>query len=555
MLRLEFNTLNKGAMAVNTRFSLRIAWVLALAVALVGIAFGLRWWYMERRHAAIVAFSSHPRRKLGSAAVDSDQQLAQLSKAAKIPLQLQEQWGQHQEHQEEWQHEETMGRTPRRHPLHRLIRRPVELDSHVPRVPAPHVPAHVGQLHTTNPSWVHRVTKAATNIFAEKASHALQVAKRTVSALRTSLGGPFADAAADAHASVASNSLRSRTERPSRSADIEPDADVFKKTMELTRFVPERCARRFDALEREWATIPPIRSSWTPPPKILWTHWNSATLPPLLQHSLGRMHKHMPDWDIRLLTTTDFLRLCDGIVPRGFNALTPTTQSDYIRLWLLAHYGGLWLDLSVVLNESLNPFYERTCAAQAELGGLYGRQFMCSASKGVVDERILEIESFFLCAPQRSPLIEAWLAELTVAIEIGFSKYKLGAEALGVQLGRTHGGSTYFVVYHALQVVLQRPDLCNPAVHERSEELTRELCQDRSLSSPSVPVPLQWRLALYPNEFAAYRIQLLQQANGVSQRRAFLSEEAHRIPFLKLPKGSRKVFPLEFFDHDLPLHA
>lgn len=81
-------------------------------------------------------------------------------------------------------------------------------------------------------------------------------------------------------------------------------------------------------------------------PKIIWTYWDDPNVPLLTQKCMANWKRMCPDYDIRLLNKTD--------VPAEYKNLTPERQSDWLRLDRLKRYGGVWLDATVILTESLD---------------------------------------------------------------------------------------------------------------------------------------------------------------------------------------------------------
>jgi len=87
-------------------------------------------------------------------------------------------------------------------------------------------------------------------------------------------------------------------------------------------------------------------------PKIIWTFWDSDDSPPFVQKSIESWRKFSPDFDIRVVTPKtlkDYLPEVDFSSKR--NDFIQRT-SDFIRVHLVAKYGGIWSDASVVATRS-----------------------------------------------------------------------------------------------------------------------------------------------------------------------------------------------------------
>ena len=78
----------------------------------------------------------------------------------------------------------------------------------------------------------------------------------------------------------------------------------------------------------------------------------------ITKQCLESWNKFIPKgWKIILLNSSNIDNY-SIIKPLRFNELSHTTKSDVIRLSVLYNYGGLWMDASVLLVESLDWIYE-----------------------------------------------------------------------------------------------------------------------------------------------------------------------------------------------------
>jgi hypothetical protein len=89
-------------------------------------------------------------------------------------------------------------------------------------------------------------------------------------------------------------------------------------------------------------------------PKVIWTFWDSDNPPVFVKKSIESWRKFSPDFDIRVVTPTtlkEYLPDVDFSTKR--NDFIQRT-SDFIRVHLVAKYGGIWSDASVVATKSHN---------------------------------------------------------------------------------------------------------------------------------------------------------------------------------------------------------
>lgn len=122
-------------------------------------------------------------------------------------------------------------------------------------------------------------------------------------------------------------------------------------------------------------------------PKIIHYCWfGHGEMPELVVQSIASWHRYMPDWEYRLWTedtllpiltpslkerssnTTDNLPVEDKdwlfympeYVKEAYQAKKYAFVSDYVRLWALEQYGGLYLDTDVEVIKSFEPLMNDT---------------------------------------------------------------------------------------------------------------------------------------------------------------------------------------------------
>jgi mannosyltransferase OCH1-like enzyme len=98
--------------------------------------------------------------------------------------------------------------------------------------------------------------------------------------------------------------------------------------------------------------------------RIIWSFWSSGTEHAHLWNQVNAITWHCalgPEWQIFVLSslpnTPSYFRnfISDDLLPIGFdNIETWEAKSDLIRLALLKVYGGVWMDISNFLFESID---------------------------------------------------------------------------------------------------------------------------------------------------------------------------------------------------------
>ena len=89
-------------------------------------------------------------------------------------------------------------------------------------------------------------------------------------------------------------------------------------------------------------------------PRTIWTFWDSDTPPPFVQKSIESWRKFSPDFTINVVTPKtlpDYLPDVDFSSKK--NDFIQRT-ADFVRVHLIAKYGGIWSDASVIATRSHN---------------------------------------------------------------------------------------------------------------------------------------------------------------------------------------------------------
>lgn len=120
-----------------------------------------------------------------------------------------------------------------------------------------------------------------------------------------------------------------------------------------------------------------------PIPKKIWTFWDEPEVPPLIQKCMANWKRMCPDYEITLLNKSD--------VPEEYRDLSPQRQSDWLRCERLKTHGGVWLDASIILTESLDwvqgpgeglMFYQEAMMKKNDMP-MYESWFMATVPNGI----------------------------------------------------------------------------------------------------------------------------------------------------------------------------
>lgn len=92
-------------------------------------------------------------------------------------------------------------------------------------------------------------------------------------------------------------------------------------------------------------------------PKIIHYCWfGQAPFPALVEKCIASWKKYCPDYEIKLWNETNFDVNCNFWVKEAYAAKKYAFVADYVRLWAISEYGGIYMDTDVEVLKSLDPF-------------------------------------------------------------------------------------------------------------------------------------------------------------------------------------------------------
>ena len=97
-------------------------------------------------------------------------------------------------------------------------------------------------------------------------------------------------------------------------------------------------------------------------PKILHYIWfGNKPLTSLAEECLASWMKHMPEWQIMRWEESNFdIAAAPVYVKQAYEARKYAFVSDYVRLWALEQYGGVYVDTDVKVLKSYEPLLNDT---------------------------------------------------------------------------------------------------------------------------------------------------------------------------------------------------
>lgn len=99
-------------------------------------------------------------------------------------------------------------------------------------------------------------------------------------------------------------------------------------------------------------------------PKIIHYCWlGGNSLPELEQRCLASWHEHMPDWEYKCWNEETFdISSAPLYVRQAYESKKYAFVSDYVRLWALEQYGGLYMDVDFMVYRPFDELMDKYAA-------------------------------------------------------------------------------------------------------------------------------------------------------------------------------------------------
>lgn len=235
-------------------------------------------------------------------------------------------------------------------------------------------------------------------------------------------------------------------------------APILRAAYRLLTAVRPRSARAYPGQPPATAFVGP-QAAMLPParldaiPRRIWSYWNTQTPDAVVAQCIANWRTQCPDYEIHVLNGADLgPHVPPEHLPAGFAQLHPTKQSDWLRLYLVRHHGGYWLDATTLLTQPLDWMDTARRAQGAEFVGFFLEGF-------THDARYPVMESWIFGAPAHTPFISAWQQEFHHAlVEQGSATYlqALQASPQGAQVLQGIADPQYLLIHVAAQQALRR---------------------------------------------------------------------------------------------------
>lgn len=184
-------------------------------------------------------------------------------------------------------------------------------------------------------------------------------------------------------------------------------------------------------------------------PKKIWMYWE-GNLPEFVEKCVEQIKKKNPDYEVYFLTPDTVKDFCDIDYER-FQHATPQQKADLIRFELIYQHGGIWLDASTIIYESLDWIQELIRENRTSSFAYY-------RAKNTTITEFPVVENWLLASAEKNIFFKEWFNELAKAIEMSPKAYlqqlkqtEQQYQDLFQQIGRLE----YLVAYVACQKVMR----------------------------------------------------------------------------------------------------
>lgn len=208
-------------------------------------------------------------------------------------------------------------------------------------------------------------------------------------------------------------------------------------------------------------------------PKIIWSYWDTGLENSgyLVNKSYLSWKKYHPDYEIIFLNDNNINKYIDiesyykNINFKQFNESKKPKKADLIRCILLTEYGGIWIDSSLLLTESLDWLLKSKEVLRNN------KNIICFYQEGFTkNENIPVIENWFIAVSRNNKFMYLWKEEFYKYLKIGYDDYKKKIEKIDFQ---NIDNPEYLTMHVCAQKVMQE----NPV-------LVKEIYSLKSGSNP-----------------------------------------------------------------------
>ena len=145
-------------------------------------------------------------------------------------------------------------------------------------------------------------------------------------------------------------------------------------------------------------------------PAIIYTYWHSEQIPPSVKKCIDSWKRHVKNYTIHVINEKNLQKYINkSLLKKIKNGYTHQQRADLIRLEVLKHTGGFWLDATIYLNQSLDWVHAYQRAEQSEYVGFKLNSVQTTSTPVV--------ENWFMASIPNSAFIQDWSREFSAIVQ------------------------------------------------------------------------------------------------------------------------------------------
>ena len=180
-------------------------------------------------------------------------------------------------------------------------------------------------------------------------------------------------------------------------------------------------------------------------PKKIWLYWEDDEIPNLIKLCYKSIIKQCNGYEVVLLNRSTILDYID--LPTLSDEIPLANKSDLIRLELLVKYGGIWMDASVFLTQSMDWILNRIKDHDTFL--FYSDECTLDFSNPIP-------ESWFIVCPKNNKFIIDWRDEFKKCITSLYPKEYYNEIKFNKEIIQNLTVPDYLLIYISAIVCLRR---------------------------------------------------------------------------------------------------
>ncbi len=195
--------------------------------------------------------------------------------------------------------------------------------------------------------------------------------------------------------------------------------------------------------------------------KHIFLFWHSDHLPSMVNECVKKMASKLPSWSIILLNNETIYKFIKRYeFPKKYDTVNFTSiKCDWIRLYLLYNYGGLWIDISTIINDPAIIEQLYTDVNDSKPIGIY-KLDVNSFTHDSITYTCVE-NWFIMVKSKQNYILKLWIEEFEKAIDMGINPYFQSRKKEFTLSNTLVSRISYFAMFIAFQVIIQKFNITN----------------------------------------------------------------------------------------------